>query len=247
MNALARLCVLGGRAPLPTGALILVLAQAACTSGAGMTPAPVVQPPMAGESLAAPTLTAVDDALLPGPTASNGAEAFALRSPAFAEGADIPTRFTCDGENLSPPLEWEGVPDGAGALMLVAFDPDAGRNLGASTDLGFVHWVVIDLPVASSGLPEGASASAPALLGAAEAANDFAAAAGSTFPGGAVIRGSGYDGPCPPARHSYIFRLVALDRPLGLPGGTPASEAITAAEGRILGLAEWTGSYASAR
>lgn len=247
MNAMARLRVLGGRAPLPMGALILALALAACTSGAGTTPAPEVQPPTPGEPEAEPTSTAEDGTLPAGPVASNGVEAFALHSPAFAAGADIPLRFTCDGENLSPPLEWAGVPEAAGALMLVAFDRDAGRNLGASTDLGFIHWVVIDLPVASSGLPEGASASAAALLGAAEATNDFAAVAGSTFPGGAVIRGTGYDGPCPPARHTYVFRLVALDRPLGLPGGTPASEAITAAEGRILGLAEWTGSYASAR
>ncbi|MBM3120626.1 MAG: YbhB/YbcL family Raf kinase inhibitor-like protein [Chloroflexi bacterium] len=229
------------------GALILVLALAACTSGAGTTPAPEGQPPTAGQPQAEATSTAIDETLPAGPTASNGDKAFALQSPAFADGADIPQRFTCDGENLSPPLEWAGVPDGAGALMLVTFDPDAGRDLGASTDLGFVHWVVTDLPVASNGLPEGASSSAAALQGAAEADNDFAAAAGSTFPGGAVIRGTGYDGPCPPARHTYVFRLVALDRPLGLPGGTPASEAITAAEGRILGLAEWTGSYASAR
>ena len=170
-----------------------------------------------------------------------------MRSPAFADGGDLPVRFTCDGENLSPPLEWAGVPDGAGALMLVAFDPDAGRDLGASTDLGFIHWLVIDLPATSSGLPEGASSSAAALLGAAEAANDFAAASGSTFPGGAIIRGTGYDGPCPPARHTYVFRLMALDGPLGLPGGTAASEAITAAEGRLLGVADWTGSYATAR
>jgi len=172
---------------------------------------------------------------------------FALRSPAFADGADVPVRFTCDGENLSPPLEWANVPDGAGALMLVVFDPDAGRDLGASADLGFIHWVVIDLPAMSTGLPEGASSSAAALQGAAEAENDFAAAAGSTFPGGAVIRGTGYDGPCPPARHTYVFRLMALDGPLGLAQGTAASEVISAAEGRILGVADWTGSYEGAR
>jgi hypothetical protein len=236
-----------GRARLGFAAVILVMPLAACTPGARATPAPQGQLPSTGESQAEPTSAAVVDALPAGPTPANSSEAFALRSPAFADGADIPLRFTCDGENLSPPLEWAGVPEGAGALMLVAYDPDAGRDLGASTDLGFIHWLVIDLPAASNGLPEGASSSAAALQGAAEAANDFAAAAGSTFPGGAIIRGSGYDGPCPPARHTYVFRLLALDAPLGLPGGTAASEAITAAEGRILGVADWTGSYATTR
>jgi hypothetical protein len=228
-------------------AVILASFLTACGSGAaeiaatGTSPASTAGPP------AGPTSTLTTTTVTEAPAASGPAPAFALRSPEFADGGDIPARFTCDGENLSPPLEWAGVPEGAGALMLVAYDPDAGRDLGASSDLGFIHWVVMDLPSASGGLPEGASSTPAALLGAAEAANDFSAAAGSTFPGGAAIRGVGYDGPCPPARHRYVFRLLALDGPLGLAAGTAAAEAITAAEGRLLGTADWTGSYGGDR
>jgi Raf kinase inhibitor-like YbhB/YbcL family protein len=220
---------LGACAPAP--------AAAPPSEGAAATPAEPRAEPTSG--LAAATASAAPTAL--------PAEDFILRSPAFADGAAISVRYTCDGDNLSPPLEWTGVPQGAGALMLIAYDPDAGRDLGASTDLGFIHWVVIDLPATSKGLPEGASSSREAILGAMEAANDFSGAAGSTFPGGAAVRGVGYDGPCPPAQHRYVFRLLALDGPLGLAGGTAAADAITAAQGRLVGVADWTGSYGGAR
>jgi len=244
---MARLHVALRRAPVALTAVILAVSLAACASGAGAKPSPEGPPASPEGSQVGLTPAVVPETLPAAATSSNAGEAFELRSPAFADGGDIPVRFTCDGENLSPPLEWANVPEGAGALMLVVYDPDAGRDLGASTDLGFIHWLVMDLPATSTALPEGASASPSALLGAAEAANDFAAAAGSSFPGGAIVRGTGYDGPCPPARHTYVFRLMALDGRLGLPAGTAASEAISAAEGRLLGVADWTGSYATAR
>ena len=144
---------------------------------------------------------------------------FLLTSPAFTDGDAIPRRHTCDGEDVSPPLAWSGVPAGAGALVLVVDDPDAS---------GFVHWVAYDLPPDATGLAEGDSTApgAPA-----QARNDF----------GRV----GWSGPCPPSgTHRYRFRLIAVDGPLGL-GGTPAGRAVAAAAAdRAIGETTLTGTYA---
>lgn len=144
---------------------------------------------------------------------------FLLTSPAFTDGDAIPRRHTCDGEDVSPPLAWSGVPAGAGALVLVVDDPDAS---------GFVHWVAYDLPPDATGLAEGDSTApgAPA-----QARNDF----------GRV----GWGGPCPPSgTHRYRFRLIAVDGPLGL-GGTPGGRAVAAAAAdRAIGETTLTGTYA---
>jgi hypothetical protein len=103
--------------------------------------------------------------------------------------------------------------------------------------------MVYDLPSSSSGLPEGATGSAQALVGGIETPNDFSAASGGTFPGGAAIRGTGYDGPCPPDDHTYVFRLLALDALLALPSGSSPQSVLTASEGHVLAAADWTGTY----
>ena len=125
-----------------------------------------------------------------------------LSSPAFAEGELIPTKYTCDGENVSPPLEWEGVPEQAKSLALIVDDPDAPSGV-------FVHWLLFQIPVTESGLKEGAGGknSKRGLHG----KNGFGKAA--------------YGGPCPPSgTHRYYFRLYALDAQLTLQSGAARSE-----------------------
>jgi Raf kinase inhibitor-like YbhB/YbcL family protein len=145
---------------------------------------------------------------------------FRLTSAAFPDGGAIPPRFTCDGADESPELEWEGAPDGTAALALIVDDPDA-RD--------FVHWVAFDLTGSrSGGLARAVSASPDAPP---QGTNNF----------GRI----GWGGPCPPSgTHHYRFRLLALDAELGLSGAPDADEVRRAAEGHVLGQAELTGTYA---
>jgi hypothetical protein len=145
-----------------------------------------------------------------------------LFSRAFAPGATIPTRHTCDGEDLSPPLAWTDAPEGTRAFALIVDDPDApGRT--------WVHWIAWDLDASARALPEGipATASTPR-----QGMNDF--------------RKHGYGGPCPPrgrGAHRYFFRLYALDRPLSLPPSTTRAELDAAMAGRVLATGELMGKY----
>src|SRR5262245_15560642 len=143
-----------------------------------------------------------------------------LSSTEFAEGGRIPRRFTCDGDDTSPPLDWEGVPQETRSLALVADDPDA---------KGFVHWVVYDMtPSASGGIPTGWSRTPDA---APQGLNGF----------GRV----GYGGPCPPSgTHRYAFRLLALGIELELSGAPMASDVLAAAQGHILAETTLTATYA---
>jgi len=122
----------------------------------------------------------------------------------FAEGASIPKRFTCDGENISPALRWTGQPAETRSFALIMDDPDAPGGT-------WNHWLVWDIPASDHSIPEGGEPGAPAKSG----KNDFGKL--------------GYGGPCPPRGkpHRYFFRLFALDVPsLGLPAGAkrPALE-----------------------
>jgi Raf kinase inhibitor-like YbhB/YbcL family protein len=145
---------------------------------------------------------------------------FELSSTAFPPGGAIPTKFTCDGRDISPDLAWSGTPDGTGALVLVVDDPDA---------RGFIHWLVLDLaPSADGSLPPGISTSAEAP---AQGTNDF----------GRI----GWGGPCPPSgEHRYVFTLTALAAPLDLPGA-PGGAEVGAALRRatVLGTAVLQGTY----
>jgi hypothetical protein len=143
---------------------------------------------------------------------------FALESSAFQHARSIPDRYTCEGEDLSPPLRWANVPEGTRALALVVDDPDAPSGV-------FTHWVAWGLDPAAGGLGEGESAPG-------EGKNDF----GTT----------GYRGPCPPpghGRHRYVFRLYALDAELELGAGAAKGELERALEGHVLTMAELVGSY----
>lgn len=145
---------------------------------------------------------------------------FVLSSTAFAPGAPIPKRHTCDGEDVSPDLAWSGAPEGTRALVLLVDDPDA---------RGWVHWIVLDLPGAETGtLPQGASRAPGAPS---QGTNDF--------------RRAGWGGPCPPSgTHRYTFTLYALDAPLGL-SGEPNGATVRQALGRatVLGTAVLQGTY----
>jgi len=144
---------------------------------------------------------------------------FSLTSTAFDEGGAIPSRYTCDGEDVSPPLNWVAAPAETGALALFVDDPDAN---------GFVHWVAFDLTASESGgLPEGVSSSPDAPP---QGTNSF----------GRV----GWSGPCPPSgTHHYRFRLIALKDTLGLSGAPRADAVLAAAEGNILGEVTLTATY----
>lgn len=144
---------------------------------------------------------------------------FTLTSTAFKEGAPIPKKFTCDGADVSPELDWSGVPEGTASLALIVDDPDA-RN--------FAHWLVYNMTgSATGGLPEAISATPDAPT---QGINDF----------GKV----GYGGPCPPSgEHHYRFTLYALDGVLPLPKAPHAADLRRAIEGHVLSQTVLTGTF----
>ena len=150
-----------------------------------------------------------------------------ITSPAFTHNGPIPIKYTCEDDDVSPPLAWSGVPERARTLALIADDPDAPDP--AAPKRVYVHWVLYDLPAATRELAEGASGKGlPS--GAREGKND----------GGNV----GYMGPCPPiGRHRYFFKLYALDAPLGDLGTATKADLEAAMRGHILEQAEIIGTY----
>jgi len=157
-----------------------------------------------------------------------------LSSPAFEPGSELPKRFTCDGENVSPPVSWSDVPATARSLALLVYDRDAGPALGASVRQGFVHWLVYNIPASLGGLPEGVPQDQVDTGQGIQTRNDFASSKGGRFPGGTRIRGMGYEGPCPPARHRYVFELMALDLTLALPADAPPAQVLKGLQGHVL-------------
>ena len=147
-----------------------------------------------------------------------------LRSDAFEDGGVIPARHTCDGEDVSPPLSIEGVPDGAVSLALVVDDPDAPAGT-------WVHWLLWGLPPETTSLPEGVPKRGEVLEGTRQGETDF----GDT----------GYGGPCPPKgeEHRYVFRLYALDADPGLAPGAGKSRLTDAIGSAILERCELVGRY----
>jgi hypothetical protein len=148
--------------------------------------------------------------------------AFTLKVKGFDDGGSIPHRFTCDGADSSPALEWAGEPRGTESFALILDDPDAPAGT-------WTHWLLWDLPAHVHSCPEGFRPGAAGASG----KNDF----GQT----------GYGGPCPPKGrgvHRYYFTLFALDRPvLGLPPGAKRQELDRALKGRVLGRAQYMGRY----
>ncbi len=150
-----------------------------------------------------------------------------IRSPAFAHNASIPPRYTCDGEDVSPPLAWSGAGPETRSLALIVDDPDAPDPAAPTTT--WVHWVLYNLPPASTGLPEAVS-EADLPPGTLQGLNDW--------------QRTGYGGPCPPVgRHRYFFKLYSLDTVLPDLGTPTKARLLEAMEGHVLDHAELVGTY----
>ncbi|UCD88344.1 MAG: YbhB/YbcL family Raf kinase inhibitor-like protein [Desulfobacterales bacterium] len=154
-----------------------------------------------------------------------------VTSRAFSHNGEIPLRYTCDGEDISPPLEWSGLPEGTKSVVLIVDDPDAPDP--AAPKMTWVHWVLYNIPPDAPGLPEAVqSQDLPA--GTKEGLNDW--------------KRTGYGGPCPPiGRHRYFHKLYALD--VVLPDlGKPTKQELEKAMGEhILAKAEIVGTYQRSR
>jgi hypothetical protein len=152
---------------------------------------------------------------------------FIITSPAFAQYGSIPSKYTCEGTDISPPLEWFGVPADAKTLALIVDDPDAPDP--AKPQRVYVHWVVYNIPANITKLPENA--------------------AKTGLPGGAIqgINDWGketYGGPCPPiGRHRYFFKLYALDTVLAQLLNPTKSQLEKAMEEHLVDNAELIGTY----
>jgi Raf kinase inhibitor-like YbhB/YbcL family protein len=146
-----------------------------------------------------------------------------LTSTAFAPGEPIPRRYTCDGEDISPPLQWSDPPQGTQSFALIADDPDA--PVGT-----WVHWVLYNLPAETGILPEAIPPDADLSDGSQHGKNSW--------------RRLGYGGPCPPSgTHRYFFKLYALDTVLDLAAGASKKQVLQAMEGHILAQTELMGIY----
>lgn len=149
--------------------------------------------------------------------------ALTLTSTAFAQGQPIPARYTCDDQDISPPLHWSDAPAGTQSFALILDDPDAPAG-------PWVHWVLFNLPANLRDLPEKATPPQGSL----EGKNGW----------GRV----GYGGPCPPrGSHRYLFKLYALDTSLTLARGAGKAQLLTSMEGHILAQAELVGTYSRKR
>ncbi len=147
-----------------------------------------------------------------------------LTSTTFRNGEKIPRKYTCDGEDTSPPISWSGAPNGTKSYAIILEDPDAPGGT-------FTHWVLYDLPANVTALPEGAGKKRNHNEGSKQGVNDF----------GRI----GYSGPCPPGgTHRYIFRLYALDvKDLNLKEKATKEEVLKAAKGHVISETELVGTY----
>jgi len=164
------------------------------------------------------TSTSATPASTSAPSGGAGlAAGFGLSSPAFSSGGAIPSQYTCDGQDISPPLQWSGVPAGTKELVLVIRDPDA-------STADFVHWAVAGIAPSATGFPAGG-------------------VGGQVIPGRNSFGSLGYRGPCPPTGgtpHHYVFTLSALASASGLRPGFSADEI----QSQALGIATLTATYA---
>jgi hypothetical protein len=167
-----------------------------------------------------------------GASAEQGDPTPKLGSTAFAAGGSIPSRYTCDGDDVSPPLAWGDPPRGTKSLALVVDDPDAPDP--KAPRVRWVHWIVYDLSAATRSLPEAVRSAADLPAGTRMGSNDWKKAA--------------WGGPCPPiGRHRYVFTLYALDLVLGDRGALTKHALEAAMQGHVLVQAELVGTYARGR
>jgi Raf kinase inhibitor-like YbhB/YbcL family protein len=176
-------------------------------------------------TLALVTLVLLGCARAPQPAAiqKENQMAFKLTSTAFKEGQPIPRQHTCDGVNVSPPLEWSGAPPNAKTFAIICDDPDAPSGT-------WVHWVLYNLPADRIGLVENVPTTEKVPGDGLQGTNDF--------------QKIGYGGPCPPSgTHHYFFKLYALDGELSLKAGATKAEVLKAMEGHIIGQTQLMGTY----
>ena len=146
-----------------------------------------------------------------------------IKSSAFGEGEFIPIKYTCDGEDVSPPLSWAQLPKETKSIVLICDDPDAPMGT-------WVHWVLFGLSPDTLELPEGVSHEKEVLGGAKHGLNSF--------------RKYGYGGPCPPGgTHRYFFKLYAVDTQVDLNAGATKNEVLDAIKGHILAEGQLMGRY----
>jgi len=150
--------------------------------------------------------------------------ALELSCSAFNEGGTVPKQYSCSGEDISPPLNWSGVPIKTKSLALVMDDPDAPAGT-------WVHWVLYNIPAEVTSLPAGIPKIATVPNIGTQGNNDF--------------RRIGYGGPCPPPGkpHRYFFKLYALDTTLNLNPGTTKVAVERALQGHILAQGQLMGKY----
>ena len=150
-------------------------------------------------------------------TFAAGGARMKITSSAFQQAASIPSKFTCDGANTSPPLQISDVPSEAKSLVLIVDDPDAPGGL-------FTHWIVWNISPQTSTVAEGSTPKGV------QGTNDFGK--------------SGYGAPCPPSgTHRYYFKIFALDRELDLPIGAQRSQFDAAIKGHVIAQGELMGRY----
>lgn len=151
-------------------------------------------------------------------------QSIVIKSSAFKEAANIPSKYTCDGANVSPPLEWQGVPrDKTKSLALICTDPDAPGG-------EWTHWLIWNLPPPTRKLLEGFAGKSTLANGAVQGTNDF--------------KKVGYGGPCPPSgSHRYVFAIYALDEEIKLPSTSEKTELLKAMQNHILAQGQLTGKY----
>ena len=146
-----------------------------------------------------------------------------IKSQAFTQGGLIPSKHTCDGQDVSPPLTWSGAPAGTQGFAVISDDPDAPAGT-------WVHWVIWNIPAGTQALEENVPKLEAPPNGARQGTNDF--------------RRVGYGGPCPPSgTHRYFFRLYALDAPVDLKSTATKRELEKAMQGHVLARAELMGKY----
>jgi Raf kinase inhibitor-like YbhB/YbcL family protein len=148
-----------------------------------------------------------------------------LTSPAFEPNGPIPPIYTCDGNDISPPLSWSGLPPGTKSLALIVDDPDAPDP--AAPQRTWVHWVLYNIPPEAKGLEQGARHLPPGTI---QGINDW--------------KRTGYGGPCPPiGRHRYFFKLYALDTMLTGLSNPTKQQLLDAMKGHVLEKTELIGTY----
>jgi Raf kinase inhibitor-like YbhB/YbcL family protein len=146
-----------------------------------------------------------------------------ITSTAFSEGNMIPSKYTCDGQDISPPLEWKDAPAGTKSFALISDDPDA--PVGT-----WVHWVVFNIPFQVKKLDEKIKREKEFNNGMRQGSNDWPKI--------------GYGGPCPPSgTHRYYFKLYALDTMLDIKPGVTKAQLLKAMTGHVLAEAQLTGKY----